>query len=124
MALNLLCDQSTCQGYDQVLQRAYSVWYSISNESIQSIILSIPCFDFTRCICIPFRSGIKKVIQLLLQLRSVDKARLIAVEHNVSVKSKLQHAPPRATPRAFDFFENYCSNSPLPGPKCRSNAPH
>ena len=45
--------------------------------------------------------------------------------HYVSVKSKLQHAPPpRATPRAFDFFENYCSNSPLPGPKCRSNAPH
>ena len=44
---------------------------------------------------------------------------------NVSVKSKLQHArPPRATPRAFDFFENFCSNSPLPGPKCRSNAPH
>ena len=42
---------------------------------------------------------------------------------NVSVKSKLQH-PPRATPRAFYFFENYCSNSPLPGPKCRSNAPH
>ena len=32
--------------------------------------------------------------------------------------------PPRATPRAFNFFENYCSNSPLPGPKCRSNAPH
>ena len=32
--------------------------------------------------------------------------------------------PPRATPWAFDFFENYCSNSPLPGPKCRSNAPH
>ena len=32
--------------------------------------------------------------------------------------------PPRAIPRAFDFFENYCSNSPLPGPKCRSNAPH
>ena len=32
--------------------------------------------------------------------------------------------PPRANPRAFDFFENYCSNSPLPGPKCRSNAPH
>ena len=27
-------------------------------------------------------------------------------------------------PRAFDFFENYCSNSPLPGPKCRSNALH
>ena len=24
--------------------------------------------------------------------------------------------PPRTTPRAFDFFENYCSNSPLPGP--------
>ena len=32
--------------------------------------------------------------------------------------------PPRTTPWAFDFFENYCSNFPLPGPKCRSNAPH
>ena len=32
--------------------------------------------------------------------------------------------PPRATPRAFDFFENHCANSPLPGRKCRSNAPH
>ena len=41
----------------------------------------------------------------------------------VSVKSKLQHAP-QGNPRAFDFFENYCSNSPLPGPKCCSNAPH
>ena len=28
------------------------------------------------------------------------------------------------SPQAFDFFENYCSNSPLPGPKRRSNAPH
>ena len=37
----------------------------------------------------------------------------------VSVTSKLPHPPPRATPQAFDFFENYCSNSPLPGPKCR-----
>ena len=40
---------------------------------------------------------------------------------NVSVKSKLQHAPPGQPP---GHFENYCSNSPLPGPKCRSNAPH
>ena len=32
--------------------------------------------------------------------------------------------PLPGNPRAFDFFENYCSNSPLPGPKCRSNAPH
>ena len=34
--------------------------------------------------------------------------------------------PPRppGKPRAFDFFENYCSNFPLPGPKCRSNTPH
>ena len=30
---------------------------------------------------------------------------------------------PRANPREFDFFENFCSNFPLPGPKCRSNAP-
>ena len=31
--------------------------------------------------------------------------------------------PPPATPHAFDFFENYRSNSPLPKPKCRSNVP-
>ena len=40
----------------------------------------------------------------------------------VPVKSKLQHLP-RATPRAFAFFENLCSNSPLPGLKSCSNAP-
>ena len=27
------------------------------------------------------------------------------------------------SPRAFHFFENCCSNSPLSKPKCRSNAP-
>ena len=32
--------------------------------------------------------------------------------------------PPRANPRACDFFEIFCSNSPLPGPRCRSNAAH
>ena len=41
---------------------------------------------------------------------------------NVPVKSKLQH-PPWATPRAFEFLENLCSNSPLPGLKSCSNAP-
>ena len=25
--------------------------------------------------------------------------------------------PPRAAPRAFEFLENFCSNSPLPRPK-------
>ena len=44
--------------------------------------------------------------------------------YNVSVKSKLQlPPPPRGNPRGFDFFENYCSNSLLPGPKYCSNAP-
>ena len=31
--------------------------------------------------------------------------------------------PPRAIPRAFEFWENFCSNSPLTGPKSCSNAP-
>ena len=40
------------------------------------------------------------------------------VINNVPVKSKLQHPPPpQATPRAFEFLENFCSNSPLPRPK-------
>ncbi len=29
---------------------------------------------------------------------------------------------PRTDPRAFEFLENICSNSPLPRPKCCSNA--
>ena len=41
----------------------------------------------------------------------------------VPVKSKLQH-PPWATPQAFEFLENFCSNSPLPRPKSCSNAPN
>ena len=32
--------------------------------------------------------------------------------------------PPGNPPGIWLFFENYCSNSSLPGPKCRSNAPH
>ena len=40
----------------------------------------------------------------------------------VPVKSKLQH-PPLATPRAFEFLENFCSNPLLTGPKSCSNAP-
>ena len=31
--------------------------------------------------------------------------------------------PPPATPRTFEFLENLCSNSPLPGLKSCSNAP-
>ena len=30
-----------------------------------------------------FRSGIKKVIQLLIQVRSLDKAKLAAAEHSM-----------------------------------------
>ena len=37
----------------------------------------------------------------------------------VPVKSKLQHS----IPWAFEFLENFCSNSPLPGPESCSNAP-
>ena len=96
MALKLLCDlnkhvpssepflSGIGQGYMiKFCKQPIRFCYSISHENMRSIILSIPYFDFTICICIPFRSGIKKVIQLLLQLRSVDKARLVAVEHNM-----------------------------------------
>ena len=38
------------------------------------------------------------------------------------VKSELQH-PPRATPRV-EFLEDFCSNSPLTGPKSCSNTPN
>ena len=35
----------------------------------------------------------------------------------VPVKSKLQHPPPRATPRAFEFLENFFQIPPSPGQK-------
>ena len=41
----------------------------------------------------------------------------------VSVNSKTAHAPPRANPRAFDFFEKFWSNSPLCCQFRWSNAP-
>ena len=34
------------------------------------------------------RNGIKKVVQLLIQLRSIDKARLVAREHNMEEQVK------------------------------------
>ena len=43
---------------------------------------------------------------------------LSLIHHYVPVKSKLQHPP-----RAFEFLENFCSNSSLTGTKSRSNAP-
>ena len=44
-------------------------------------------------------------------------------QHNVPLKSKLTH-PPRATRRAFQFLENFCSNSPLPRPKAVQKPHH
>ena len=38
-------------------------------------------------------------------------------------KAIIPPPPPRANPRAFDFFENAWSNSPVYGPISRSNAP-
>ena len=65
-----------------------------------------------------------EAVSALIQIPSKMTKQKHRRTSSVSVKSKLEHAPPpRATPRAFDFFENY-SNSSLPGPKCRSNAPH
>ena len=46
----------------------------------------------------------------------------IISQNYVPVKSKLQHPPP-GNPRAFEFLECFCSNSPLTGPKSCSNAP-
>ena len=41
---------------------------------------------------------------------------LLIILYYVPVKSKLQHPSP-GNPRAFEFLENYCSNSPSPGQK-------
>ena len=46
------------------------------------------------------------------------------VSHIMYRSNRSFNMPPPGNPLAFDFFENYCSKSPLPGPKYRSNAPH
>ena len=45
---------------------------------------------------------------------------------NTMYRSRMEAStsPPPPPPQASDVFENYCSNSPLPEQKCRSNAPH
>ena len=58
-------------------------------------------------------------LNLLLSFDVPDAVAVVMYRSNRSF-----NMPPRATPWEFDFFENFCSNSPLPGPKCRSNAPH
>ena len=46
------------------------------------------------------------------------------IKDNVPVKSNLQPLPPPlGKPRAFEILENFCSNSPLTGPKNCLNAP-
>ena len=44
-----------------------------------------------------------------------------ALDCYVPVKSKLQQPPP---PRAFEFLEKFCSNSPLPRPFQVIKCPH
>ena len=54
------------------------------------------------------------------------KCSTIVCPTYVPVKSKLKHPPratSRATPRAFEVLENFCSNFLLPRPKSCSNAP-
>ena len=68
---------------------------------------------------------IKAGIPFFTPLNSPLNWQLWAMNCDVMYRSNRSfNMPPRATPRAFDFFEIFCSNSPLPGPRCRSNAPH
>ena len=52
--------------------------------------------------------------------------RVFSLSRNENINQSFNIPPgnPPCTPRTFDFFENYCSNSSLSGPKYRSNAPH
>ena len=55
-------------------------------------------------------------------LELVDRRSLSA--NYVPVKSKLPQSPPGGWfPRAFEFLENFCSNSTLPGPKAVQMSP-
>ena len=62
-----------------------------------------------------------RVIYMRKQNYTVWIYRLVACLMYQSNRSF--NIPPRATPRTFEFLENFCSNSPLPRPKSCSNAP-
>ena len=57
--------------------------------------------------------------------RSIHRSDSTRPFHIIMYQSNrsFNNPPPRATPRAFEFLENFCSNSPLTGPKSCSNAP-
>ena len=60
---------------------------------------------------------------VVIQTRSQSRNEMNThTEHLCIGQIEASTSPPGQPSRAFDFFENYCSNSPLPGPKCRSNA--
>ena len=111
-------------------------WHSLAVSSLQRLLLSR---KFGRCVT-RFTRGIylggkpMKFFFALwgwgLLLCFLCFTSLVNVTGSyVPVKSKLQHPSPhprataRATPRAFEFLENLCSNSSLPGLKSCSNAP-
>ena len=67
----------------------------------------------------------KKLEMAKTAVSSTTKLRKLKIMYRSNRSFNMTPPPlPLATPRAFDFFENYCSNSLLPGPKCHSNAPH
>ena len=62
----------------------------------------------------------KTDLQHFNQNKNVNYA--IMYRSNQSFNTPFPPGHPSPPPPAFDVFENYCSNSPLHEPKCRSNA--
>ena len=55
--------------------------------------------------------------------RSIHRSDSTRPFHIIMYQSKLPQSPSPGNPRAFEFLENFCSNSPLTGPKSCSNTP-
>ena len=58
-------------------------------------------------------SDFKILLPLFATLVFTDEAPYVDVMYRSNRSFNMP--PPPGTPRAFDFFENHCSNSPFPG---------
>ena len=76
----------------------------------------------TGCILILFLTSTFKSLQVETMLLTCSRYCMHAYRKLMYRSNRSFNIPP-GNPRALDFFENYSSNSTLPGPKCRSKGP-
>ena len=95
---------------------------SLPRCTLQLLWIEVQINKPTGCILILFLSSTFKSLQVETMLLTCSRYCMHAYRKLMYRSNRSFNIPP-GNPRALDFFENYSSNSPLPGPKCRSKSP-